>query len=268
MKIIKPSFQILSATSNMTRLIELAIRTAYKSEDRIGPGSDEKIIDLIKSKKHESTLEHGSISVKIVCDRGVSHELVRHRIASFTQESTRYCNYSKDKFDKQVTFIDPFFFDVETSKRSEQYASWRDACEATERVYLSLLDDNKATAQEARSVLPNSLKTEVFITANVREWRKIFELRTAVEAHPQMRQVMCPMLEVFRKHWPILFNDVGTTEHTHPAVHIPGAEVKRNIIEIDTDTMTYEEAIAFVKANFPIEGGGPGWEHIGLDLPG
>ena len=215
MKIIQPSFEILAHMPDMTKLIERGIRTAYKSEDRIEEGSDEKIIGLIKSFKHESTLEHGSITVKFITDRGVSHELVRHRIASFTQESTRYCNYSKGKFGSEITVIEPFFFGYDT----ERYKLWSTACEASEALYLQLLKDG-AKAQEARSVLPNSLKTEIVVTANVREWRKIMELRTSKEAHPQIRQIMCPLLVVFREKWLILFDDVGSTEHECPAIHV------------------------------------------------
>lgn len=214
MKIIQPSFEILSYTSDMTKLIERAIRCAYKSEDRIEEGSDAKIISHIKSLKHESTLEHGSITVKFVTDRGVTHELVRHRICSFTQESTRYCNYGKGKFGSEITVIEPFFFNAE--ERRANSAQWLSAMNMCEMYYLAMLK-NGATPQEARSVLPNSLKTEIVVTANVREWRKIFELRTSKEAHPQIRQIMCPLLAVFRQRWPLLFDDIGQIDHECPA---------------------------------------------------
>lgn len=226
----------------MELLIERAIRTAYKSEDRIEDGSAAKIISHVKSLKHESTLEHGVITVKFVTDRGVSHELVRHRIASFTQESTRYCNYGKGKFGSEINVIEPFFFKKEHPvtfiSRQYEYDAWKESCEFAEKQYLRLLElDSKA--QEARSVLPNSLKTEIVVTANVREWRKIFELRTSKEAHPQIRQIMCPTLQEFRHRWPTLFDDVGDTTHVHPALNA-------------------EESCD----------GGPGWEHIGLDSLG
>ncbi len=215
MKIIQPSYEILSHTPDMTRLIEIGIRTCYKSADKICEGSDVKIIDHVKSLQHESTLEHGSITVRFVCDRGVSHELVRHRIASFSQESTRYCNYSKDKFSSEITVIEPFFY----VGREFEYARWKVSCEEAERAYLELLEAG-SKAQEARSVLPNSLKTEIVVTANIREWRKIFELRTSNAAHPQIRQIMCPLLATLRQKWPCLFDDVGSVEHTHPAREI------------------------------------------------
>lgn len=215
MKVIQPSFEILAHTQDITKLIEVAIRTAYKSEDRIEEGSDEKIISLVKSFKHESTLEHGVITVRFITDRGVSHELVRHRIASFTQESTRYCNYSKGKFNSEITVIKPFFFEVGT----DQYERWLYGTQCAEDVYMGLLESG-AKAQEARSVLPNSLKTEIVVTANIREWRKIMELRTAKEAHPQIRQIMCPLLQTLRTRWPILFDDVGDIQHAYPAREI------------------------------------------------
>lgn len=227
MKIVPSSFEILAYTPNMTRLIERGIRTAYKSEDRIEEGSDLKIINHVKSLKHESTLEHGVITVKFVTDRGVSHELVRHRIASFTQESTRYCNYGKDKFDNQVSFIEPFFFVPSCHPRDENielYKHWKASCEESEQTYLEMLKLG-AKPQEARSVLPNSLKTEIVVTANVREWRKIFELRTSKEAHPQIRQIMCPLLDTFRQKWSMLFDDVGSTEHEYPAIEILNDEL-------------------------------------------
>lgn len=232
MKIVQPSFEILASTPNMELLIERGIRTAYKSEDRIEEGSAAKIISHVKSLKHESTLEHGVISVKFITDRGVTHELVRHRIASFTQESTRYCNYGKGKFGSEITVIEPFFFD----KMSHAYMRWKDICTATEKVYLDLLDVG-CKPQEARSVLPNSLKTEIVVTANVREWRKIMELRTSKEAHPQIRQIMCPLLAVMRERWPTLFDDVGDTTHECPA---------------------YDASIDVESS------GGAGWESVGL----
>ena len=213
MKIIQPSVIIESYTPNMTKLIEKMGRLCWRSEDRIEEGSDLKFIEMLKGVNHSSVLEHGTISVRFICDRGVTHELVRHRVASFSQESTRYANYSKAKFGSEITVIEPFFFDDRTTGR---FAAWRDACESTEKGYMHMLEHG-ATAQEARSVLPNSLKTEIGVTANVREWRHILELRTSNAAHPQIRQIMCPTLTKFREKWPVLFNDVGSTEHSHPA---------------------------------------------------
>lgn len=216
MKIIQPSTEIISATPFLTKNIEAAIRTCYKSEDRIEKGSDVKIIENIKTNKHESCLEHGAITVRFICDRGVTHELVRHRLAAYSQESTRYCNYGKGKFGSEITVIEPFFFGEETYEQKLNLGMWEATCLVAENQYLKLLE-NGAKAQEARDVLPNSLKTEIVMTANPREWRHVFTMRTSNAAHPQIRQVMCPLLVEFRKNWNVLFNDVGSIDHTHPA---------------------------------------------------
>lgn len=204
MKIIKASAEIISYTPNLEQIIELGGRTCYKSEDKITEDSASEFIERIKTFKHESVLEHGSITVRFVVDRGVSHELVRHRLASFSQESTRYCNYGKDKFGNEITVIEPCFW---PDKALHKYRWWKDACETAERWYFELLSQG-ATPQEARSVLPNSLKTEVVMTANPREWRHVFKVRAHRDAHPQMVEVMKPLLAEFQQRWPALFGDV------------------------------------------------------------
>lgn len=209
MKIIKAGYEILSEISDggveELQRIEKIGRVCYKSEDKITEDGESarKFVKMIIDRGHEAMIEHSSLSVKFIVDRGVSHELVRHRIASFAQESTRYCNYSKDKFDNGVTFIEPFFF----NRPSIQYDLWKKAMEETEYCYLNLLKSG-VTPQEARSVLPNSTKTEIIITANYREWRNFFKLRTAKAAHPQMREVTVPLLEELKKKLPIVFDDV------------------------------------------------------------
>lgn len=230
MKIIQPSFQIINFTPDMTRTIELAGRTCYRSEDKIGGDSDARFIEKLKSFHHFSVLEHGSITVRFICDRGVTHELVRHRIASFSQESTRYCAYNKDKFGGEITVIDPFFFvpdmgdsDLEYEFHQKQYGLWHEACRISEKIYLEMLE-NGASAQQARSVLPNSLKTEIIVTANVREWRTILEQRTHRDAHPQMRQIMVPLAHRFANVWSILFNEYADCQHPYPALEILGDE--------------------------------------------
>lgn len=208
MKLIPPSFEILypdiAGWRFMPQRIELAARTCYKSEDRAAPGSAEKLVRKLVESGHHAMLEHGGdISVKFVVDRGVSHEIVRHRLCAFAQESTRYCNYSKDKFGNEVTFIDATLHLPEIV-----HPQWLTALGEAEQTYLRLLN-NGVTPQMARSVLPNALKTEIVVTANPREWRHIFELRTAEAAHPQMREVMRPLLAEFRRRVPVLFDDVG-----------------------------------------------------------
>lgn len=207
MKIIEPSFEILSVTDPELLIIEQAGRVCYRSEDRIADGTAAKFARAILDGHHESVIEHGGMTVRFIVDRGVSHELVRHRIASFSQESTRYCNYSKGKFDGELSFVRPFFW----ADDSVAFGGWAHACSYCEYMYLLLLE-NGAKPQEARSVLPNSLATTIVVTANYREWRTIFRLRTAKDAHPQMRQVMQPLLAEARRRVPVVFDDVGVVE--------------------------------------------------------
>lgn len=178
-------------------------RTCYKSEDNISDESADNFVRRILRKGHESVIEHEKLTARIICDRGVSHELVRHRLASYSQESTRYCNYGKGKFGKELTFIRPCFWPDD----SLQYHLWLSAMSTAEGVYMYLLE-NGAKPEEARSVLPNSLKTEVVMTANLREWRHFFRLRCAPAAHPQMREIANQLLAQAYAALPVIFEDV------------------------------------------------------------
>jgi thymidylate synthase (FAD) len=200
MKIVSPSAEILALTDEPLKLLELAGRTCYKSEDLITKESALVFVDKICRLEHESVLEHASMTARFVCDRGVSHELVRHRLCSFSQESTRYCNYSKDKFGNEITVVRPPFWPA----TSALYRLWEEACLRSEEAYFALLASG-ASPQEARAVLPNSLKTEIVVTANLREWRHIFKLRCSPKAHPQMREIMQPFRERVRDRVPLLF---------------------------------------------------------------
>jgi len=206
MKIIAPSFEIVDCPDGLTLLqkIELAGRVCYKSEANITPDSAIGFVRRILKSGHESVLEHEKITVRVICDRGVSHEIVRHRIASYSQESTRYCNYSLNKFQNELTFIRPFFWNDDP----EKFQIWQDAMEAAERAYLMLINKG-ASPQEARSVLPNSLKTEIIVTMNIREWRHFFKLRAAPAAHPQMQEIACAMLKSFQELVPVVFEDIN-----------------------------------------------------------
>lgn len=209
MKIIKPSTTILTDISDggikELQFIEQAARTCYKSENKITEDGEsaKALIKRLISSGHEAMLEHSSLSVKFVVDRGVSHEIVRHRLFSFAQESTRYCNYSKGKFGNKVTFIEPPFW----GEDSQEYHFWVMSCKAAEEIYFDLLS-NGATPQEARTVLTNSTATELIVTGNYREWRHFFKLRTAEAAHPQMREVTIPLLAELQKKIPIIFDDI------------------------------------------------------------
>ena len=205
MRTIKPIAVIESHVDSdyILKQIELAGRTAYKSEDKITNDSAKDFVKMILKRGHLSVIEHQSVSVRFICDRGVSHEIVRHRLASYTQESTRYCNYTKGKFGNEITVIEPCFW----SQDDEKYRVWRQTIEMIEAGYNRLVELG-ATPQEARSVLPNSLKTEIVVTMNLREWRHFFTMRTSAAAHPQMREVAIPLLKEFQKQIPIIFDDV------------------------------------------------------------
>ncbi len=220
MRLIKPYFEILSCPNyHDLKLIEEAGRVCYKSEDKITEESHKDFFKSIVQRGHEAVLEHSQITVKFVCDRGVSHELVRHRLASFCQESTRYCNYSKDKFNQQITFIIPSWLQAYVSEGiysrekiitfvNKRFAgTWLYQMIHAESAYEDLILDGWTPGQ-ARSILPNSLKTEVVMTANVREWRHILKLRTSKKAHEQMRELMIPLLYALQQRIPVLFDDI------------------------------------------------------------
>ena len=206
MRIIKPGVEIMTPTDGILQHLERCGRVCYKSEDKIADGTAEKFIAGIIKRGHEAVLEHASITVKFTCDRGVSHEIVRHRMASFCQSSTRYCNYSNEKFGSEITVIKPCFLEDGTGS----YVVWRDACEMAEAYYFRLLNGNtkRLTPQEARSVLPNSLMTELVMTANIREWRHFLRLRCDKAAHPQMREVALMLLDKLREAVPVCFDDI------------------------------------------------------------
>ncbi len=209
MKIVEP--KVIVQPYNATQIkenIEIAGRTCYKSEDQITPETSNKMIKHLIERGHHSVLEHEYLSVRFICDRGVTHELVRHRLCAFSQESTRYCNYGKDKFRNEITVIKPFFFEGTNKKRYLQKRVWLTAMGFAEKLYLEMLEQG-ATPQEARSVLPNSLKTEIVVTTNIREWRHILNLRCASTAHPQMQQMMIPLLQFLKVNGPgQLFDDI------------------------------------------------------------
>lgn len=205
MKIVSPDFEVLSLVDGraILRDIERCGRVCYKSEDKITETSAQAFVGNIIQRGHEAVLEHTSVTVKFTVDRGVSHEIIRHRLAAYCQESTRYCNYSKNGFGGEITVIKPLYLDEGT----RAFACWRGACETAESAYFSLLEWG-CSPQEARAVLPNSLKTEVVMTANLREWRHFFKLRTAPAAHPQMREVTIPLLCRMQELIPVVFDDI------------------------------------------------------------
>nr|DAG27689.1 MAG TPA: Thymidylate synthase complementing protein [Caudoviricetes sp.] len=225
MKIVEPKYEILTDISEggikELQQIERVARVCYKSEDKTTPDGEsaKKLVGFLVKQGHEAMLEHSQLSVLFTCDRGVANELVRHRIASFAQESTRYCNYSKEKFGGELSFIrpywipdfdirDPNYYDI-SKKEREAYEIWHETCANAELDYRQLTS-NGMRPEQARCVLPLCLKTEIVVTANYREWRNIFKLRTPVAAHPQMRQLMCPLLLEMQKKIPAVFDDICT----------------------------------------------------------
>lgn len=205
MKAIKAGFEIIDELngSEILKKIELCGRVCYKSESKIKEGSAEKFVAAIIRNGHESVIEHVSFTVKFIVDRGVSHEMVRHRLASYSQESTRYCDYSKDDFQSEITFIEPYYL----AEGSPGWMEWMLAMEAAEKAYFNLLNIGHSP-QEARAVLPNSLKTEVMMTANLREWRHFLKVRTSKAAHPQIREVATPLLHKLQRLIPVVFDDI------------------------------------------------------------
>lgn len=204
MRIIPPEATILFPINGVILMknLEQIARVCYKSEDSITEDSYAQFLLKILKSGHESVIEHEKITAKLICDRGVSHEIVRHRIASYSQESTRYCNYSKDKFGTELTFIRPIFW----RESEECYRVWKNLMQQSEDSYMELLRLG-ASPQEARSVLPNSLKTEIIMTMNMREWRHFFRLRMAPNAHPQMQEVCRILLTEFLQKIPLLFDE-------------------------------------------------------------
>lgn len=211
MRLVKPSYEIIGRYGS-ARSIEFIGRTCYKSENKITNDSSDKFVRMIVKNGHHSVLEHSALSVKFVIDRGVSHELVRHRLCAFSQESTRYCNYKSG-----VTFVIPPWFSelkegnyvldhklIESVKDNPQMHHWLEALWYAENKYLKLLEIGQ-TPQQARSVLPNSLKTEIVVTANFREWIHIFDLRCSEAAHPQIREIMVPLRNELSKLIPSIF---------------------------------------------------------------
>ena len=207
MKVIQPKFIIEDHIDGdeILKKIEKSGRTCYKSENKITAASSKKFVQRLIETGHESVIEHEKVTVRLICDRGVTHEIVRHRLASYSQESTRYCNYSNQKYGQEITVIEPCFWGKDKDK--EKYNIWEKVLIEAEKAYLKLIELG-ATPQEARSVLPNSLKTEIVMTMNLREWRHFFKLRTANAAHPQMREIARPLLDEFKKIIPVLFDDI------------------------------------------------------------
>ena len=200
MKLIEQSHKIEQITPNLIQVIEKAGRVCYKSESKITDDSAERFIRSLVKSGHHSVLEHGIITVRFITDRGVTHELVRHRLASFSQESTRYVNYAK----KDMKFIKPVGWNKLSSANICRYTEF---CKMAELQYIALIEDSQSP-QQARAILPNMLKTEIIVSANPGEWRHILKLRISKAAHPQIRELMKPLLIELSKKYNCLFGDI------------------------------------------------------------
>ncbi len=206
MKVVKQSAEIMGCGGMpidgkaMLKHIELCGRVCYKSEDKITDESAEKFVRRIIKSGHESVLEHASITVRFVCDRGASHEIVRHRIASYSQESTRYNNYTHDKFGGEISVIEPV-------GGGDELALLKSSCCYAETIYQYMIGAG-ASPQMARAVLPTCLKTELIMTANLREWRHFLRLRTSEAAHPQIRALAIELRDKLRAAVPVVFEDI------------------------------------------------------------
>ena len=219
MRILKPQHVIIGKDQieghKILKHIEKIARTCYKSEDLINDESAEKMIKKLIKMNHLAMIEHASVSVLFTCDRGVTHEIVRHRVASYAQESTRYVNYSKDKFGNEIGYIDiaggialdTKMKDLPVETIDAIISEWHQACIDAEKHYMKMLELG-ATPQIARSVLNNSTKSDINVTMNLREWRHFFELRCDSAAHPQMRELVIPLLKEMSELIPIVFDDL------------------------------------------------------------
>lgn len=212
MRIIRQSYEILSDISNgidMLKFIEKCGRVCYKSEDKITENSAENFVKSLIKSKHESVLEHQSITVKFTISRATSHQLVRHRIASYSQASQRYCNYSKGTFGSEVTFVLPYRYrNEDLSNPSAACLTWIYSMESAEHDYMMLISQDGNKPEDAREVLPNSTMTEVVVTANLREWRTIFKLRTDSVADGPIREIMTNLVKELKSKIPVVFDDI------------------------------------------------------------
>jgi len=230
MEVVLPSCEILTPLHkagmtgvDMLKRIEAAGRTCYKSEAAITEDSAREFVRKIIKRGHHSVLEHESVSVRFIIDRGVSHELVRHRLAAYSQESTRYCDYGNG----HIQFIKPLWTNLPVGVYTPRMqvpddgdAIWLSAMESAETHYQALRKQGWKP-QKARSVLPNSLKTEIVATYNLREWRHVFSLRTAHAAHPQIREVMVPLCQEMRRLIPVVFDDLDVPDESIEVRHKP-----------------------------------------------
>lgn len=218
MKIINPKIEVEKYDGvKIMKNIERACRTCYRSENLITEDSYKRLLTNCLNRGHQSILEHEKITVRMICDIGVYKDLTRHRFGSFSIESSRYCAYNKDKFDNEIKFIKPVFYKESWTDRNyegsgmdideEKSKIWYDTMENIEDSYMDMAKLG-CTPDEMRMILPHSTAAEVTMTANIREWRHILDLRTKKMTHPSVRQILIPLLLKFKADMPELFGDI------------------------------------------------------------
>lgn len=204
MKVVDPWIEVENFDGKqIMKNIERACRTCYRSENLINDESYKNLLKNCLNRGHESILEHEKVTVRLLTDISFYKDITRHRHASFSIESTRYCNYGKDKFDNQIKFIRPCNID----KNSSLYTYWSSALEVIEANYMRMMNEG-ATPDQMRMILPHSTAAEVTMTANIREWRHILDLRTKKMSHPSCQQMLIPLLLLFKKEMPELFDEI------------------------------------------------------------
>ena len=204
MQIVDPYIQVEKVDGlKIMKNIERACRTCYRSEGKISEESYKTLLNNCITRGHESVLEHEKITIRMFCDIVVYKDLTRHRIASFSIESTRYCNYGKDKFNNEIKFIKPCNMEGGT----ELYTKWENTCKEIEKNYIEM-SKLGALPDQLRMILPHSTAAEVTMTANIREWKHILNLRASSHTHPSIRQLMIPLLLHFKEIMPEIFEDV------------------------------------------------------------
>lgn len=218
MLIIQPEIQVENYDGiKIMKNIERACRTCYRSEGLITEDSYKKLLKNCINRGHESILEHEKITIRMICDIGVYKDLTRHRFGSFSIESTRYCNYGKDKFENEIKFIEPIFYDnrhpdeyndIKDVRNALKTEYWVECMKNIEASYMQMNQIQGTTPDELRMLLPHSTAAEVTMTANIREWRHILGLRCSKAAHPAIRQLLIPLLLKFKEDMPELFSAI------------------------------------------------------------
>ena len=211
MRIVEPWIKVEKIDGKkIMKRIERACRTCYRSEGKITEDSYKNLINNCLTRGHESVLEHEKVTVRIYSDVGSYKDLTRHRFASFSVESTRYCSYDKDKYGNEIAFMNPVYIE-----KKERYEIWKKTMQEIENSYIEMKKLG-ATTDMCRELLPHSTAGEYTMTANIREWKHILSLRTTKHVHPSIRQVLIPLLKYFKEEMPEIFGDVEYDEDFNP----------------------------------------------------